>query len=417
MSDRRYAAALGALVLAVTVGIGSTLWHGLRVQWTDPLWALALAWMAWSLWRGGAPLSLPRRSIAGIAALGTAALLVTALHPSPAGAARLAALAALVATSWLCAAGSRALRPGTVMAVAAVLAAAHASACVAGTVLLLAGLDNPFAWQYQGGFYVTAVRATGLTDHPDRAALVLVILHGLLVASLDAGRSAPAGPGARAGAALAWLLPPAALLTLAPFSLSAFAQLGLHLCRSPAGQPRRRPARLAGTTLVAGSVAVMLLVSYVVPVKDPERGWHAAPAPRLLVQRSALPAIAAAPLAGQGLGTRGATVFATGYPPRVTPMPTDPHSLWLDLLASGGVVLLAGWLAFAGGLLAPWRGGPGLHRAIGAVWLATGLVHSLSDERVVYAGLGVLAGLACAAGRTAQQGSADVSAGSASRGA
>lgn len=371
---------LAALVLSQFLALGSFFVAGVRLQFADTLWLATAAVLA-TLLKPGNLRRVPARIWKVTAAFLAALTLALVAAPGLAHGIKYAGYLALMATLTLTLAA--ALRADTASHVPNVIRGLlwiHLATNAGGALLGLAGVPDYGSVLFQGAFYLPVVRSVGFTDHPDRSALVYLVLYGLFVLNWRTN-SRPADN------ILGWMTPFAALLTLAPASVLVFVLISLKCFENA----RNRSTRTASTALAISAIAAMLLLSFVAPVRDGAGGWSLIPAPRAIIQASALPTVAAAPLIGHGLAHLGATRFSTGYPPTVVYRPTEPHSAYLDLLATGGLVLLASWLGLYG--ILAWGAGR-TWAGVCAVWLLAGVVHSINDERIVYAGLGLGAALA-----------------------
>lgn len=373
------------LALSLFVHVGSDQLFAVRVQWTDLLWLLSLALLFFLL--RSTLLELPG-ALLGAAAVflfaATCALLANFGHGQLL---KYLGYWALILTSLVCWAWARCRPQWTVRALRWLLLLLVITT-FGGWLLGMLGIEGWGSRQFQGAFYMRATRAVGLTNHPDRAALVLLVVYGLFLLHWRP----------RAGLwtdLLAWATPWLALTTLAPFSALLFAELGCALLIRAEG----RGWRVVTGAMLAAAVLVTAMLSYLVPVRDATGHWRFEPAPRAVMQAATVPVVAARPWLGHGLAFKGAPLFSTGYPPVSVAMRADPHSAYLDLAASGGVLLLAGfvvWLTVLARPVAPlWWG-------IVLVWLVCGLFHSINDERMVYFGLGIGAALAAVSGRASQ---------------
>ncbi len=185
---------------------------------------------------------------------------------------------------------------------------------------------------------------------------------------------------------LVWAVPWVGLTTLAPFSPLLFAQLGVAKLLYAV----RPAARGLAICLIIAATSATLLLSYAVPVRGPDGDWQLRAAPRALMQTATITHLDQSLWLGQGLASRASPVFSTGYPPVVRAKPADPHNAYLDLLASGGLLMLLGFIALLWSLT---RAPDPLWRGTVLIYLCCGLVHSINDERMLFFGLGVGAAL------------------------
>lgn len=369
--------------LSLFVHLGSTRILQVRVEWTDTAWFVCMVCMAWVVRQQF--LQLPKVLYFGAGGFLLAATLSLLATPGLGHLIKYLGYWALTLSALLCWTWTRRythIVSGTLRWLLLLVVVTT----LTGWMLALIGVEGWGARKFQGGFYFLTNRASGLTNHPNRTALVLLVLYGLHVLQWQPRR-------ALLDDVLMWLTPWVGLLTLTPFSPLLFAQLGaaglVH-----AGRPI---ARRLSVLLIIGAVLGTMLLTYVVPIRDVNGDWQLRAAPRALMQSATIDTLGRAPWLGQGLATKGSPIFSNGYPPITIPRAADPHNAYLDLLTTGGVVFLFGFALLLWSLTRPpdllWRASVALY-----VWC--GLAHSINDERMLFFGLGVGAAMSAIRSRT-----------------
>ena len=358
--------------LSLFLHIGSTHILRVRVEWTDAVWFACTVWMAWIVRLQF--LQLPKVLYLGAVGFLLAASMSLLVTPGLGHFVKYLGYWALTVSALLCWIWTcrytiivrGALRWLLLLAVVTTLA---------GWLLALVGVEGWGARKFQGAFYFLTNRATGLTNHPNRAALVLLVFYGLYLLQWQPRRG-------MLDDILLWLTPWVGLITLTPFSPLLFAQLGA----AGLAHASRPVVRRFSVLLITGAVLGTMLLAYVVPIRGTDGAWQLRAAPRTLIQGATVDTLGRAPWFGQGLATKGSPIFSHGYPPTVIRRAADPHNAYLDLLATGGVFFLFGFALLVWSLTRPpefmWR-------AIVASYLWCGLVHSINDERMFFFGLGV----------------------------
>ena len=380
--------AITILGFAVTANLGDQLVATVRVQYVDILWLMSLILLAWTT---GFP-KLQQAVRASPRSLGVALMtwvlaliVVLIINPSVANGIKFAGYIALTGTfalgylwSSLPGYGQSLVKPVSFLLVL------HVCANVAGGFLGIAGIEGVGSRTFQGSFYLELVRTEGLPQHPNRSSLVTLVLYCLWTMLLIKYRQKLR----MYEWIVAFVSPVASLWTLSPMAFLSFPILGVFITRFAPWSPRVIPG-----ALLVGGIAASLAVSFVAPWRGENGDWTLIAAPRTIVQLSTMDSITSAPLAGNGLAHRGATVFSSGYPPRIYNRPTDPHNAYLDLLSTGGLVLLIAYLAWVTAMPG-WKRSDTGWRVVVLCWLVSGLMHSTNDERIMYFGFALVAGFA-----------------------